>query len=249
MILTGVTLTGADETIEQDILIDLSTEFPFVEWGILVGSRASVARFPGLHWLAALAERLEQRKVPVNLSLHICGNVLRCILDDARLVLSDEFPVDLFRRAQLNFHGTPVSACERKNLLSTIGLKWPFDETIVQLDSVNDFILDELLKQKIRASGLYDRSHGAGVVPEGWPLPNLQWDVGYAGGLGPDNICLELERIAEAAGSHRFWIDMETKLRTCNGRVFDFRLARSVLMDTAQHFPRRGAFGIISKGV
>ena len=49
---TKVTVTGADDSVDVDGLIDLSKEFPFVEFGILLSkSSAGSARFPSGLWL------------------------------------------------------------------------------------------------------------------------------------------------------------------------------------------------------
>ncbi len=237
MILTGVTLTGADESIDPDRLVDLSRQFPFVEWGILIGSSVGRPRFPGIPWIARLQLESSRRAVPIKMSLHLCGEPLRGMLNAGMLRLPGKFPVKLFERTQLNFHGHRISSTQKCKLFSTISTGWPFKETIVQLDGENDGVLDDLLEQTVCASGLYDRSHGAGVLPGEWPSPNPRWQVGYAGGLGPDNVITELGNIADVVGSQRFWIDMETKLRN-DADTFDFGLASSVLADTARHFPR-----------
>ena len=56
---------------------------------------------------------------------------------------------------------------------------------------------------------------------------------GYAGGLGPDNIESELQRIAAAAGDAPFWIDMETRVRSDNDEQFDLNKVRRCLEITA----------------
>ena len=40
MKLNRVTLTGVDESVPQEELFGIAREFPFVEWGVLVGSCA-----------------------------------------------------------------------------------------------------------------------------------------------------------------------------------------------------------------
>ena len=47
MKLQYVTMTGADESVDPKALIELSKEFPFVEWGILIGSQSGM-RFPSV---------------------------------------------------------------------------------------------------------------------------------------------------------------------------------------------------------
>lgn len=69
---------------------------------------------------------------------------------------------------------------------------------------------------------LVDASGGRGVSPAEWTRPNTTRAVGFAGGLGPDNLAGELPRIAAVARGP-WWVDMETKLRTDDW--FDIALA------------------------
>lgn len=75
---------------------------------------------------------------------------------------------------------------------------------------------------------LFDASGGRGLERQEWPAHLGDWDCGYAGGLGPDNLRRELPRIAAAAGPSPYWIDMESKLREGDDR-FSVALARQAL--------------------
>jgi hypothetical protein len=73
-------------------------------------------------------------------------------------------------------------------------------------------------------SMLVDESKGTGLAASSWPGPPPEgYEVGYAGGIGPGNIRRVLQEVREAAQGRRFWVDMETGLRsTKDGRdVFD----------------------------
>lgn len=67
---------------------------------------------------------------------------------------------------------------------------------------------------------LFDGSGGLGKSPETWTAPLLDKLCGYAGGLGPNNLMTELDKIKnqvqECGGLIDFhtWIDMESKIRT-----------------------------------
>jgi hypothetical protein len=55
IMLTGITITGADDQVDPRELAMLSAEFPFVEWGILMSeSRAGTSRYPGQTWMLHL---------------------------------------------------------------------------------------------------------------------------------------------------------------------------------------------------
>ena len=70
---------------------------------------------------------------------------------------------------------------------------------------------------------LVDGSGGRGVSPESWARPETYKQVGFAGEMGPENLALELPRIALVAASES-WVDMEGKLRPADW--FDIGVAR-----------------------
>lgn len=234
--LSGVTLTGADDSVSPLDLIQLSKDFPFVEWGILIGSHGGTTRFPSAKWFRQLHEACEaEHPFHVNLSLHLCGSVLRSLLAGESPTFADEVEPAEFSRCQLNFHGERVSPEWAANLVDARG-SLPIPSTIIQLDGVNDWIVEEFQDRDLHVSGLYDQSHGAGVKPDQWPFPNPRWSIGYAGGLGPGNVAREVVAMKAIACGQDFWIDMETKLYT--GDRFDLGKCRQVLEAMASEFDR-----------
>lgn len=75
---------------------------------------------------------------------------------------------------------------------------------------------------------LMDASGGRGVSPETWPRPIAGVSCGYAGGLGPDTIIADLDRIGQVVGDGVIWIDMEGRLRDTSDR-FDLIRVEEVL--------------------
>jgi hypothetical protein len=88
---------------------------------------------------------------------------------------------------------------------------------------------------------LFDVSHGAGVLPPGsgqadgdnnlnpWPKRTMYEYMGYAGGLGPLNIAVQLQLIEAHADPLNFgpyWIDMESRVRT---RTIERNVVKDVL--------------------
>lgn len=238
-----VTLTGADDTTNIEQLIGLSKDFPFVEWGILIGSCGGVPRFPSKNWMLQLADAVAESAFPVQLSVHVCGRYLDGMKEGSFDLHAGERinndTADLpFMRSQLNFHGELTLEEELENVCDAMLHDWAAKEIIIQLDGVNDRALDRLrLAGFTHVSGLYDTSHGCGVGPDSWPAPNPAWNVGYAGGLGPDNLGVQLTLIAQSAGDQPFWIDMETKLRSSIGNrdAFDLTKCEKVLTDVRPH--------------
>jgi hypothetical protein len=197
-----ITFTGADDRTSVEGMIALSRLYP-IEWGILFSkSRQRVdPRYPGGEAVSRFAWS------GLRLSAHLCGAYSRAIMagtDDHRMPLD----LGICRRIQIN-HDEPIAARIRefrkgwgpRCIAQTKGETFPRDTAI---------------------DWLFDRSGGAGYLPAGWP-PYPGRLVGYAGGIGPDNV-QDVIRAIGATGP--YWIDMESKVRTDNW--FDLGLCRRV---------------------
>jgi hypothetical protein len=232
-----VTLTGADDSVDPKQLVEVWDEFDFVEWGILVGSRSGTPRMPSDDWIRRLADCFlkSASDCDMRLSLHICGKHLRAILKGQQPFADQpDFPHHIFDRWQLNFHAEPITTEQADNVAKVLMEGPALDIVpIIQLDGVNDHVMslcrDRGISGRRRVDGLFDQSHGAGVLPHNWNAPIPGFMCGYAGGLGPDNIETELPKISNAAAGSRFWIDMETKLYSNGGAQFDLAKCRAVL--------------------
>lgn len=219
MILDRVTITGADDSIMPERLEELSLRFPFVEWAILLSrSQEGSPRFPSLRWMEDLAD-VARTAPSLKLSGHLCGAWVRALCRGSnRFVAERPSIANMFRRVQLNFHAEPHDAPE--DLLAICLKEWRREEYILQLDGVNNPMLGSLWYAGIRAVPLFDTSGGAGIEPDEWPSPIGDY-CGYAGGLHPDLLALQLEHIAVAAGQSRVWIDVETHVRSNDDALFD----------------------------
>lgn len=224
-----VTITGADDSVDPDVLFVLAAEYPFVEFGILLSAgQLATRRFPSHDWVREVVRRTDAGDA-LKLSGHICGQWLRDAYMGrwpARLAYLD----GKFQRWQLNTHGMKtLSDPDRLNqLISALNLRG--QQVIFQFDEVN---VDPLLiaaRLAYNVAALFDLSHGAGVLPETWPQPLNGIRCGYAGGLSPDNVTAQLEAIAAVVPENRrIWIDVETKVRSDDDRQFDVTLVRRFL--------------------
>jgi len=225
-----VTMTGADDNTDPHDLIRLSDKYPFVEWGIsLSRTSAGLSRFPTWRWINHF---IEIKPPQVSLSGHICGFWLRDMVKGGIDFVDTHDVAKGFDRFQLNFHGqfhghllktVDDFLIALKHLdMGYIGLG---REIIFQLDGVNQLLFKYAISQSahhmgIRATGLHDLSHGAGVLPEVWPsYAGNNHYCGYAGGLTPNNVAAQVEKIKETIrnkdGSiYPIWIDAETGVRT-----------------------------------
>lgn len=232
--LDRVTITGADDSVKPSQLVELSQRYPFVEWGILLSrSSAGQPRYPTPSWISALQLAVRGHHHDVHLSLHVCGHWTRQLL-----LGFNEIPGwywEGFGRVQLNFHREnarwdPAKLAEQMQALKH--RQWIF-----QLDGEggNEYFANINLMGEIDCVPLFDTSGGAGVVPREWPKAEERGaDAellyhGYAGGLGPRNLEEQLPLIHEAAGAARYWIDMETHVRSSDDRFFDLRKVEQCL--------------------
>lgn len=227
--LTRATVTGADDSVRADDLLSIAERYPFVEYGILLSNKAKGVhcspRFPSVRWINVTLPKLSERGV--KLSGHICGRWVRDILQGDWSIIR-ELPEQWYRfgRFQINTYAQHFGF--RPNL------NWPLypggREIIWQMDGVNEYLLTDSLARAYKTSGLWDLSHGTGVLPDSWPKSAGIYCMymGYAGGLGPENVADQLREIENVAGDTA-WIDAETKLRSDNDMVFDFRKVEAFL--------------------
>lgn len=197
-----ITLTGADEKTDVAELAKLKAEI-----GILFSaSRAgNEPRYPNLGWIRETAEKLQHA------SLHICGQAARVMLRDGRL------PTRGFGRIQVNGDLT----CEEVEHLCGM---YPWHEIITQHHTESRHLLQVVATNH---SVLLDSSGGRGVRPgSGWESVVTAKRVGFAGGIGPDNIRQVMPVIALVMADG-WWMDMEHNLRTDNW--FDISKARTVM--------------------
>lgn len=227
MHLRFVTMTGADQSVTNlDDLFSTFHHFPFVEWGILVSfQHTNAPRFPSHAWITDLVMENQRRGRRVQrphglmpLSLHLCGRYVRDLLNGGTLV-QDTFGDLLsgFQRIQLNFHGDPHRLAIEP-FLDRIQA-WQETELILQVDNVNTSLLHLLHTHGRAVSALFDTSGGAGIVPHEWPAL-LPFPCGYAGGLGPETLPIQLPRIAERVQDQTTWIDMERRIRSTDDESF-----------------------------
>ena len=198
-----ITFTGADDSTSQFEMAALAQKYP-IEWGILLSEKhQGSGRFPSR---LKIAEFLRGDRL--RLAAHLCGKYSRDVM--MGLYVNAGEILGMFGRVQIN-HMTPnVGAIVDFN-------KWWKKDCVAQSTGAT-FPLDT------RVSWLHDRSAGAGIVEMCWPrYPKRERLVGYAGGIGPENVLTALKAI-DAQGP--YWIDMEQRVRTDDR--FDLAKCRAV---------------------
>lgn len=225
--ITKVTITGADDSIEPIELVKLSQEFPFVEWGILVSkNNYGTPRFPSLTWLQKLRGIKHDIK-DLKLSCHLCGTFVRELVKGNDTIIQIMGPMwYIFERVQINFHAIPH---EYSNQMIGIFSKFANQQFIFQHDGVNDHIVKKAFNEGCNVSALFDKSGGAGILPKQWPQLLEGIPCGYAGGLSPDNVEEQIKIIEGIVGETEIWIDVETHVRSNMDSLFDLNKVRKFL--------------------
>jgi hypothetical protein len=184
-----ITFTGADDETSIEGMVELAAQHP-IEWGILFSAKrqGGEPRYPGT------PSRFARRGL--RLAAHLCGEHSRNALDTPP---SMAMPPDLalsFERVQVNHPAPDTRAALAFHA-------WVGRPVILQARTEREFCDPDIQR-------LFDRSGGRGVAPETWPrYPGRM--VGYAGGIGPENVT-DVIRAIDASGP--YWIDMESGVRT-----------------------------------
>jgi hypothetical protein len=219
MNLKYISITGADDKVDIGELIRLSRAFPLVEWAILYyPSRTGANRNPSAEWRREFLARCDF----ANKAAHLCETAVPSFAEEGF-----EFAPELrqFGRIQLNFTRERLMQHRLVQLLSRVSEE-KGTQFITQENEKNPGV-SGLFSPNRHHQILFDASAGHGVSPAQWPGTIPGKFCGYAGGLAPDNVAAELERIERAAGTAPFWIDMESGVRTDN--EFDLHKVEQVL--------------------
>lgn len=217
MKLINVTVTGADDSIDPQALLEIQAKYPYAEFGILLSDKDSngpgTTRFPSRKWLRQLVQ--VDVGHTLNLSGHLCGAWVRGFLT-GHLPDFDRIASDLqehFSRFQINTHAEPHE--HDAGLYDLLNFLRPDRQTIIfQLDGRDGTaIAQEAIAHGWTEgiAGLFDLSHGSGVLPKQWPEPIPGLQCGYAGGLSPENVAGQLKKLCATANGDT-WIDAETHL-------------------------------------
>jgi phosphoribosylanthranilate isomerase len=191
-------------------------------------------RFPSYEWLAKLDDSYAHQ---IPYAAHICGAWVRELLMGKIDADLDMYLHLLpFKRIQINTHGIRHTF-DKQGLIDFIaGLNNDGCTLIFQNDGKNDALIETAKEAGFNnIATLFDLSHGAGVLPSEWPSPLDGIYSGYAGGLSPDNVTEQLDKLQNIVGYRNIWIDAETKLRSEDNQLFDLSKVRKFL-NSAQDY-------------
>lgn len=174
-------------------------------------------------WIRQLVDKASQSKKAPRLAIHVnndwCDEICNGKIPDALAFLfgtrnlADFLPV--VERVQLNMPQKTAdnfSAEKLKHIIEHFG----DIEFIIQYNTKTKNAVDALYKTGAQFDLLFDASGGKGQSPYAWqsPVYGVSHLQGYAGGLRPENINTELDKIGTVAKNRDVWIDAEGGLKT-----------------------------------
>ncbi len=217
-----VTFTGPDDITGVETLLDLTSRYPQAEVGLpLCPERGGKLGYPSVHFIrhfAKSAQALSANGGPVvQASLHVrkawVDDLSKNIVHDVPKELLDlrhEDGSPVFARVQLNL-GNPEDVNPED--LAALFDAYADHRFILPLNDRTEALCEALLKSKARFDVIFDKSGGRGIKPDQWPEVISDRFCVYAGGLEPENIQQELDKIS-AVASGPIGVDAETGLKT-----------------------------------
>lgn len=217
MKLPNITVTGIDPWTPIDQLGAIVDDH---EVGILVSDspERDRPRYQAEPWIGLVIGEYWKY---INFALHICGTNARLKLRNGHY----DHWLKYVERVQINGVVSPVE-------LSSICATYPDTQFITQHGNPHNGQLVELEIKTGNHSLLLDASGGRGIMPSEWIMPATIKRVGFAGGLGPNEMTENLPKIIKAANGTDYWIDMEGKIRTDD--KFDIEKVRQVFDEIRQ---------------
>lgn len=231
--LRRVSITGADDAVDPQGLLELAHRYPRVEWALLLlPEKEGQARNPTRAWRERFLDLHRSTSTPGFTALHLCG---RSVFEDILNGVGDGWSEwSRYDRIQVNINARRVLFDDDQVLRIYHALHDAGLTMILQRHEHSTAVIDRFLNglpSFERVGVLFDGSKGRGALPEQWaPILHAQGVpvfCGYAGGLSPITLPEALPRIVAAAGTVPYWIDMESGVRSDN--AFDLLKAEAVL--------------------
>ncbi len=240
MKLKCITCSGANEFTCIDDLFALHREFPCVEFGIQVSGKKCGFDSKRFAWLQDLKEQILISGINLNLALHLnqdwvdefCdGNIVPELQE--LLSWKNAQGAPMFQRVQLNFKIGRNEITPIPTELEAQMMRFPHLRFILSYNAANALLIKEIYhRHNVIFDLLFDESFGEGIAPDCRQKPVFDDIVqGYAGGLSPENVAEELQKIALLSPKALIFIDAEGKLKGYNGH-FSYAKARDFVAST-----------------
>lgn len=210
--ITNITFTGLDARTDVKLLEQIQKEYPIAEFGVLMSKNweTNGNRYPNPELVKNFLDQ------GLNLSAHLCGHLAReafkgCLEPVMSIYKAFEHPD--FKRVQLNVSPYESIYLQADTLKLKVDKEFIIQQhspTLLHSQGFNSF---EQKNPDTRVTMLIDPSGGCGV-DEGLDIIATDYKTGYAGGINEDNVEEKLRTLLELETIGKFWIDMESGVRT-----------------------------------
>jgi hypothetical protein len=247
MLLSHLTFTGADDSVDPEALARISARDPLIEWGLLFDAeRCGQPRFPSEAW-----RREFYRAAPhARRAAHVCGTQLLSELAAIAAPLASALGSELcgestmqppFGRIQLNFDAQRLPLAVLTGLVAawrgsrwrradgaSLGLITQHNEGNRQVHELFAEPGSSEMRYPAFYSVLFDASGGRGLQPTAWPARPQGLSCGYAGGIAEHNITAHLHSLAATEPEALpVWFDVESGVRS--GERFDLGMVGKII--------------------
>lgn len=218
MNLKYITVSDPRNHINYNELVDLWFLDKRVEIAVQMNPEKTKPGSERYEWTRGLIEFLKNKRDWRNFALHINGSWCQDIFNgnippELKSLFYASKPngsSPIVGRIQLNFPKGKTIDFNPYKLKSVID-SFTTQDFIIQYNADTRGMVDMLDKTGAKFQLLFDDSRGLGIPAGTWCEPvypdrHLQ---GYAGGLTPETVAENLDKIAQVAGKHPTWTDVE----------------------------------------
>lgn len=233
MKLYSVTITGLDNSTDINEILELSAQYPWLEWGVLLSeTRMGQPRYPNAAWLNSLyrANMAYQGNHEPRFAAHLCGATQREFVSGTKHdhTFNDSwlkpFRISpgrfgwMFGRVQVNFNAKREGYGTGTMIELINGWHENYSgHMITQHNENNSWVWESIQREEIGQPSvhqiLHDASGGRGKSPDTWAKPIAGVLNGYAGGIRPNTVLQTLDQLEQIVGDGYIWIDMEGGVR------------------------------------
>ncbi len=237
MNLRYITCSDPREDVKIGDIMRLLRYAPNVEIGLQASPGPMSSGNPRNVWFKNLMTLVVNYDIPLNVAVHVnyswcdkmCMGQIPSELTELMKVTRSGINTPAIKRWQLNI-GDGANNFDA-NAIAKLIHDHPQNEFIFPYNAGVHDKIEQLHKTGAPFSLLYDASYGYGIAPDKWNPPVYETHpMGYAGGLSPENVAMNLQKISrQVPKNYTTWIDAQGRLMRPNTRHFDVNRARSYI--------------------
>ena len=220
MKLKYITCSDPREDIPIETILNFTAKYPIAEIGLGVYPASMLYNKHHQVWFDQIIRNAQNMPTPPNIALHInhswcnymCEGIIPNELDWYLHLTNQHTKQPVIKRIQLNINDYSKKF-DPKRLAALINQQRNQEFILLWNERMTKGI--ETLKQtSAKFSLLFDDSYGTGTEPNAWHVPVYNGiPNGYAGGIGPDNVAKNLDKINTILPkNYETWIDAKGKL-------------------------------------